>query len=167
MQPQVLDGYRVPRSERPAAKPSPGLDHVPEGKKVFHSHAKQLRVQLTSPLDVHLPDGRKIPGRPLAVVFMEKFKVLDLAKDATTITLMLEHPGYGVDFWDYEDELATVRERKVQETIAVLGDPEARAAIIQALRDSGEADFELPKAKAPKASKDTKAASDEKAVSEK
>ncbi len=166
--PQIVEGYRPSRDERDrAAKPVSGSRLIPEGKRAFQAVAARYRLQLTNPQDVILPDGRKIPGRPISVTFDENFKILDLKTDANLIELILESDAFKQGrVWDYSDVIERAKVGRVAAAVAVLQDPEDRAAIIEALKASGELDFVLPNADAGKPGKPAKAAKGVDAIAE-
>lgn len=157
--PEVITGYRGPRDETRPAAPAAPAKLIPEGKTVFQFVASKYRLQLTAPKSRTLPDGRIEAGdRPLVVVADEGFKTLDNVKDKKTIQLIRDHQYFNTDFWDYADVVKGVQEARTAQAIATLADPDARAAIVEALKQMGEDGFKLP----GKGSKGAKQETDEK-----
>ncbi len=150
--PTVIEGARGPREARPAdTRRTAGLQAVPDDKIVFQSKYGNYRLQLTNPQDIILPDGRKIPGRPLKAQFVDGMLKLDREKDEEIIKLVSGHPDQGVDFWDYQTVLDGVVERRREQAVEILRDPSDRKAIIEALRADGMLDeFEIPAGKKDK-----------------
>lgn len=145
-QPEVITGARGPRNEvrERSARRSPGLAGIPEGKTVFRFSHARYRLQLTAPEEVKRSDGTVYRAKAL-VVMADNFKTtLDNLKDAETIERIRKHEAFGVDIFDMADDFRAVKERQTQAAIDLLADPEAKAAIIAALKASGEEDFALP-----------------------
>lgn len=149
--PEVITGARGPRDVRDAqaaekkAKKALGLTTVtPEGKVRFQSAFANLRIQVTAPADLRDPfTGRLTPGRPKAAQFRDHFYDVD-AKELDTLEFMKAHPAYGQKFWLLEDVIKVARQKEVEHAKRVLADPDQRAAVIEALKESGVTDFELP-----------------------
>ncbi len=157
-EPQVIEGARGPRDARDeqygnAPRPT-GLDQVPAGKRVYQSLAASYVLQLTSPEDERLPDGRiKKGAKPIRAQFKGGFLIVDEKKDAVMIG-MLDESDYnqangGSDFWDFQKVLDGIVKARRDQAVSVLGNPADRAAIIEALKAEG-IDFELPKARPAK-----------------
>jgi hypothetical protein len=150
--PEVITGARAPRSDRDAeiaARRSTGANPVtPEGFITFRAIAASYRVQLTAPEDLRLGDGRILRGeKPLVAVFKNYFLHLNPEKeeDMKKIDLLMNHSHFGIDFFDFAEEQKARKKEKAKEVVEMLADPEGKAAIMEALRASGEVDFELPK----------------------
>jgi hypothetical protein len=148
-EPEVIEGYREARSARKEAlESSPqirtGTVPVRPGKMLFQASARRYRLQLTSPQDVVLPDGRRIAGRPICLQFVDGFAELDKEKQADIIKLVQEHQNYGRSFWDFAEVMQKAKEAKLETAVKSLEDPEYRKAIIAALKASGKDDFSLP-----------------------
>lgn len=147
--PEVLTGARGPRDERLAleqaaiAKRLPGLPSIPEGQVWFKSKYYRLRVQLTAPEDVRLPDGRLKRGVGLVVQFNEGFAKLNEKKDAERIQLLRERENFGIDFWDFQTEIDAMVKEQQENAVTVLRDPRSREAIVKQLIAEG-VDFALP-----------------------
>ncbi len=151
MTPDIITGARAPREDRLreiATRRSAGANPVaPEGFMTFRAIAASYRIQLTAPEDQKLPDGRILRSRPIAVVFNNYFLHLnpEKAEDVQKIEMIMAHPHYGTDFFDFAQEQEKRKKEKAKEFVQVLQDPAGRAAIIEALKASGETDFVLPK----------------------
>lgn len=148
--PQVLEGVRGPRDERQAAAvapPATGLDSVPETKRVYQSAMAKYQLQLTSPEDERLPNGRVIKGKPLKAAFVDGFLILDRKKDAEMIGF-LDSSDYneangGVEFWDFQTVIDKAAEKRRSIAVETLSNPDDRAAIIAQLKAEG-VEFDLP-----------------------
>ena len=154
--PQVLEGVRGPREERTAKAAAPqvaGNDLIPATKRVYQSSMLKYQLQLTSPEDERLPNGRLVKGKPLRAVFVDGFLILDRKKDKETIEF-LDSSDYneaqgGNQFWDYQTVLDKVVEKRRSLAVETLSNPVDRAEIIAALQAEG-IDFALPKPAASK-----------------
>lgn len=165
-EPETIEGAREPRGvraetlrNRSAAQRSTGPGIKP-GTRAFVFVAAKYLLQLTSPQDERLPDGRmrhadrakKVVSVPAALG--DKWKglaVLDTVKQKDVIDMLLEHPSYGVDFVDYADILETSRQARVQDAALTLvsdkeamADPTVRAALKVALAEAEGEDFDSP-----------------------
>jgi hypothetical protein len=148
--PEVITGARGPRDTRDAqaaeakAKRGSGLQRAPEGKVRFQSAFSNLRIQLTAPTDIRDPfTGRITPGRPKAAQFRDNFYDVPVA-DVDTLQFLKSHPAYQKKFWLLDDVIAEGKKQQVEQARRVLMDPEQRAAVLEALRESGISDFSLP-----------------------
>lgn len=148
--PEVITGARGPREVREAqgleakAKRNSGLGKQPEGKIRFQSRFANLRIQLTAPPDLRDPfTGRLTPGRPKAAQFRDHSYDVD-KNDTEKIGWLTSHPNYGQSFWLWETVMKDAKRQEVEHAKRVLEDPEQRAAVLQALRESGVKDFVLP-----------------------
>lgn len=148
--PEVITGARGPRDVRDAqaaeqkAKRNSGLGKQPDGKVRFQSRFANLRIQLTAPPDLRDPfTGRLTPGRPKAAQFRDHVYDVD-ASDAEKIGWLKDHPAYGRSFWLWSDVVEEGKRQDVQNAKRILEDPEQRAAVLQALKESGVTDFVLP-----------------------
>ena len=110
--PTVLEGSRAPHDARPPedTRRTAGLQPVPDDKIVFQSRFLSYRLQLTNPQDIILPDGRRIPGKPLRAQFTDGMLTLTREKkaDKEIIALIMEHPDLDIDFWNFQKVLANV-----------------------------------------------------------
>lgn len=148
--PEVITGARGPRDVRDAqaaekkAKRDSGISKQPDGKIRFQARYANLRIQLTAPPDLRDPfTGRLTPGRPKAAQF--KDHIFDVkADDEEQIAWLKEHPKFGVDFWLWSDVMAEAKRRDVEDAKRILTDPDNRAAVLEALKESGVSDFNLP-----------------------
>jgi len=125
------------------------LDSIPAGQRVYQSGAARYALQLTSPEEVRLADGRIMRGaRPLKAQFRDGFLILDEKKDKQAIGFLDESPynkaNGGNQFWDFQMVLDSIVQSRREQAIKVLTNPEDRAAIIAALKAEG-VDFDLPK----------------------
>lgn len=148
--PEVITGARGPRDVRAAqaaeqkAKRNSGLGKQPEGKVRFQSRYANLRLQLTAPPDLRDPfTGRLTPGRPKAAQFRDH--VYDCGTDETDkIGWLKTHPAFGKSFWLWSDVVEEGRRQDRENAQRILADPEQRAAVLDALKESGVTDFVLP-----------------------
>lgn len=148
--PEVITGARGPREVREAqaaeqkAKRDSGLGKQPEGKIRFQSRYANLRIQLTAPPDLRDPfTGRLTPGRPKAAQFRDH--VYDVGADETDkIGWLKTHPAFGKSFWLWSDVVEESRRQDRESAKRILADPEQRAAVLEALKESGVTDFVLP-----------------------
>lgn len=148
--PEVITGARGPRDVRDAqaadqkAKRNSGLGRQPEGKVRFQSRFANLRIQLTAPPDLRDPfTGRLTPGRPKAAQFKDHFYDVD-ATDTDRLGWLKEHPSYGKNFWLWSDVMEAAKKAELENVRQILKDPEQRAAVLEALKESGVEDFSLP-----------------------
>lgn len=148
--PEVITGARGPREAREItaaeqrAKRDSGLGKQPEGKIRFQSRFANLRIQLTAPPDLRDPfTGRLTPGRPKAAQFRDHEYDVD-ATDTEKIGWLKDHPAFGKSFWLWSDIVEEAKRQDVQNAKRILADPEQRAAVLEALKESGVTDFVLP-----------------------
>lgn len=165
--PEIQDGYRGPRGSQAPTQPGTGAGpHIPAGKVVFKSRNARLKVQLTAPNAERMPDGRIVDAvRPLRADFEDGICILDpkMTVDAKKIEMLRAHRSYkgngGVGFWDYAEELAETKQKRIDDAVKELmsAEPEVRERLRRELEASKDADFELPK-KQPEAGKPAVAA---------
>ena len=149
--PEVITGARGPREQRDAvaaekkAKRALGVQQIqPAGKVRFQSKVSNLRIQVTAPADVRDPfTGRLTPGRPKAAQFRDNFLDVD-EKNTDTLEWLKNHPLYGVTFWLLADVIEEAKKQEVAQAKRILSDPAQRAAVLEALKESGVTDFNLP-----------------------
>lgn len=155
--PEIVDGARGPRPERDAEakakhRTGGGFAVIPEDKRIVQfTHAK-YRLQLTAPIEQRDLEGRVSRKKAVVVVAEEGLAILDKKKDADTIDRIFgneekgiePHSHLGTDFWDFAGVIAGAKSKRVSAAKELLADPEARAEILAALRESGEESFELP-----------------------
>jgi hypothetical protein len=148
--PEVITGARGPREARALqadeqkAKRDSGLRKQPDGKVRFQSRYANYRIQLTAPPDLRDPfTGRLTPGRPKAAQFREHEYDVE-ANDTEKIGWLKSHPQFGKTFWLYSDIVEESKRRDVENAKRILEDPEQRAAVLEALKESGVTDFVLP-----------------------
>lgn len=148
--PEVITGARGPRDVRDAqvadkvAKRTLGAK-APAGKVRFQSRYANYRIQLTAPPDLRDPfTGRLTAGRPKAAQFRDHF--YDVAEtDTETLNYLTSHPAFGRTFWLLSEIVEQARKAQVAATKQQLqSDPEFRARIIEALKESNDPDFKLP-----------------------
>lgn len=149
--PEVISGARGPRDVREAqaaekrSKNTLGAAKAPAGKIRFQSRFANLRIQLTAPPDLRDPfTGRINPGRPKAAQFRDHF--LDVAEtDTEQLDILKNHPAFGRTFWLWSEVIEQARKAQVESTKRQLAeDPEFRARIMEALKESNDSDFSLP-----------------------
>lgn|SRR5574341_17279 len=148
--PEVISGARGPRDVRDAqaaeqkSKKTLGAK-APTGKIRFQSRYANLRVQLTAPPDLRDPfTGRVNPGRPKAAQFRDHNLDVD-EKDTETLEILKNHPAFGRTFWLFSEVIEAARKAQVESTKRQLEqDPEFRARILEALKESNSEDFSLP-----------------------
>ena len=148
--PEVISGARGPRDVRDAqaaeAKSKRPLGtKAPVGKVRFQSRYANLRIQVSAPADIRDPfTGRITPGRPKAAQFRDHN--YDVAEtDSDQLQFLKDHPAYGRTFWLLSDIVEAARKEQVASTKRQLeADPEFRAAILEALKESNVGEFELP-----------------------
>lgn len=166
-EPVTITGAREPKAVRSqtAAALFAQRGTGPElrsGTRAFVFVAGKYNLQLTSPQDERLPDGRiRLADRPKKVIASpvalgNKWKGIavfhpEKKLDQDVIDLILEHPSYGVDFVDYADVLEEMRSARVSEATSTLigdkealRDPAARAALRAALDAAEGEDFANP-----------------------
>lgn len=148
--PEVLTGARGTADERAAiaaekaAKRSPGVVEVPENEIWFQGKYTKLRVQLTAPEDVRLPDGRVKRGKPLVAQFDGGFlRIKKNKKNEELIQLLSEHESYGINFWNFQDVVEKQRKAETDKVVQILQDPKQRELILASLKAEG-VDFVLP-----------------------
>lgn len=148
--PEVITGARGPREARELqaseqrAKRDSGLGKQPAGKLRFQALYSNLRIQLTAPPDLRDPfTGRLTPGRPKAAQFRDHVYDVD-ENDVERIGWLKAHPAYGKSFWLWSDVVEQGKRQEVEHAKRILADPEQRAAVLQALKESGVKDFVLP-----------------------
>jgi hypothetical protein len=145
--PEVIDGYRGPRSEVRADRvPGQGVLSIPAGKRRFSANGLKYRLQLTNPRPTALPDGRWLdPEKAKVVVFEDGVIQLDEVKDAETIRMIEEHPYFNRDIFDVAPQLAAAEKARVDgATKTILGlAPADRELILQQLQASKEKDFNV------------------------
>lgn len=148
--PEVISGARGPRDVRNAqadeqrSKRTLGAK-APAGKIRFQSRYANLRIQLTAPPDLRDPfTGRVNPGRPKAAQFRDH--ILDVGENETeTLQILKDHPAFGRTFWLWSEMIEQARKAQVESTKQQLAaDPEFRARILEALKESNSEDFSLP-----------------------
>ena len=164
-EPEVIAGARGPREERKTlgdahtAKRGTGVATIPDGEVWYQARHSRLRVQLTSPPDVILPDGRVKRELPIVAQFDQSFLKLNPVKkekDRKIAALLAEHPSLGTGFWNFQDVLDTQQKQDRDRTLTVLQDPDQRKLIIEALKADG-VDIELPAPRTRSKSKDGEA----------
>ena len=149
----VQSGYKTPRGQsvpEGSEKPRRGnfMGVIPDGKRVYESRAARYRIQHTAPMDLRFSDGRVVKGeKPLVTQFVDFLIYLDEVKDFDQINMIEGHRdyGWGHDFWPLEERLTRARQKKINEAIKLLQDPEAAEAIMEALTQSRDVEFALPK----------------------
>lgn len=148
--PEVITGARGPRDVRNAqaaekqAKRGLGLKIAPLDVIRFQSAYANLRVQLTAPPDIRDPfTGRLTPGRPKAAQFKDHFYDVKVTEE-DKLGWMKSHPAFGKSFWLLSDVIAEAKKKQVEQAKKTLMDPEQRAAVLEALKESNVADFVLP-----------------------
>ena len=149
--PEVITGARGPREQRESvaadkrAKRALGVQQVTApGKIRFQSAFANLRIQVTAPVDVRDPfTGRVTPGRPKAAQFRDHILDVD-ASNEDLLGWLKGHPAYGQKFWLMADVIAEAKRQEVQQAKRILADPAQRAAVLEALKESGISDFTLP-----------------------
>lgn len=149
--PEVITGARGPREQRDAvaadqkAKRALGVQQTSTpGKVRFQSAFANLRIQVTAPADMRDPfTGRITPGRPKAAQFKEHILDVD-EKNTDTLEWLKSHPSYGAKFWLMADVIAEAKRQEVEQAKRILADPVQREAVLEALKESGVADFVLP-----------------------
>lgn len=151
-EPGIIQGARGPKDVRDTsvsdklARKAAQLQRAPEGKVRYQAAYANLRIQVTAPSDQRDPfTGRILPGRPKAAQFRNHFYDVS-EKETDTIQWLDEHPAYGKKFWRLEDVIAEAKRQQVESVRKFLIDPENREAVLEALKTSGIADFQLPPA---------------------
>lgn len=149
--PEVISGARGPRdvrdaqvAEKRASKAALGMK-APAGKIRFQSRYSNLRIQISAPADIRDPfTGRITAGRPKAAQFRNNF--FDVAEtDEDTLKWLKEHPAYGRNFWLLSDVVEQARKIQVDNVKRQLeSDPEFKARVLEALRESNEASLPIP-----------------------
>lgn len=151
--PAVITGARGPENRNPTevAQGGAGLNAVPEGKRMFRFVKSAYQLQLTAGVVRKLPDGRETYEKPIKLKADEFFVTLDKVKDKDKIEMVEQHPDYGLDFFDFGEQLAKDAEARRNKALADLTssdnlrNPETRRILLEALKATGEEDFQLPK----------------------
>jgi hypothetical protein len=154
--PQIVTGPRGPRASRVAeaeaqARGGQAVAEIPSGKVQFQATAAKYRLQLAS---TEQKRGKDIIEKTRFVQFNNFVSPLyDAVKDEVLINEVKVHPAFtGEDAVKEIYDLAEVMKMARLETVRVTAerinsDPEFKAAILAALKASGDDDFEAPPSK--------------------